>query len=267
MGKLRSRCGVSSKKSTSVAEISASTKMSGKPGDGAFHERKLKKQATVALQRRSVAAFGQEQNLFTAGGDKPTHFLLYLNKNTFVGEAGALLAAEVRLAHEKMTIVLVHEKDEVEHDGCPHDKILQATPEDMISQGLYRKLAIPCEPDPMRSVSLSLVAKAFGAVPVASMLQNLAKGEARKALRQSMAGRSPVGNRSSVKSCSSIGSSLSDKGSGKEKKKSVTIMIEDSGAGATASASSSGDDNSSSQGRDHMPSIETESVTVDIAQI
>ena len=43
---------------------------------------------------------------------RPTHFLLYLNFETFVGEVGARLAEEVRMAREaKLPFVLAHENN------------------------------------------------------------------------------------------------------------------------------------------------------------
>ena len=46
-------------------------------------------------------------------GMKPTHFLLYLNAETFVGEAGLRLAHELRVvrAAKEVPVVMVHEND------------------------------------------------------------------------------------------------------------------------------------------------------------
>ena len=49
----------------------------------------------------------------------PVAVLLYLNSNTFVGEAGLALAQELRMAtRQGVRIVLVHENDPA-LDGCP----------------------------------------------------------------------------------------------------------------------------------------------------
>ena len=103
-----------------------------------------------------------------------THFILLLNKKTFVGDEGQLLAIEVRRALDAwLPIVLVHEEDP-ERDGCPFDHLYHSTPEYLINRGLYKKAAITCQPEPLRSVSLALIAKAMGAVPVQTRLAELA---------------------------------------------------------------------------------------------
>lgn len=55
---------------------------------------------------------------------EPTHFLLYLNKRTFLEAAGEALAAEVRAALDAgLPIAMIHEKDEAhaERRGCAFD--------------------------------------------------------------------------------------------------------------------------------------------------
>ena len=102
-----------------------------------------------------------------------THFLLYLNKHTFVGEEGAQLAEEVRLAIDGgLPMVLVHEEDPA-MDGCHFDELHHNTPEDLTNQGLYKNIAISCKPERLRLVSLSLIAKALGAVPVLTRLEEV----------------------------------------------------------------------------------------------
>ncbi len=52
------------------------------------------------------------------GGQKPSHMILYLNEETFVGEVGENLAAEVREAREAgMPIVMLHQCDPKD-GGC-----------------------------------------------------------------------------------------------------------------------------------------------------
>ena len=59
------------------------------------------------------------------GGQKPSHMILYLNDETFVGEVGEHLAAEVREAREAgMPIVMLHQNDP-EDGGC---EVLPAAP-------------------------------------------------------------------------------------------------------------------------------------------
>lgn len=53
---------------------------------------------------------------------RPTHFLLYLNFETFVGEVGALLAEEVRKAKEaELPFVMAHENDP-NKGGCQFER-------------------------------------------------------------------------------------------------------------------------------------------------
>ena len=97
-----------------------------------------------------------------------THMLLNLNEQTFVGEAGQLLAHEVHMAcAHAIPIVLVHELDQVK-GGCIFDNFFQTTPQDLINDGIYKQIANACHSGPHRSVSLALIAKACGARPVAS---------------------------------------------------------------------------------------------------
>ena len=105
----------------------------------------------------------------------PNAALLYLNRQSFVGLPGQRLAEEIRLALRvsRSSLVLAHELDP-ERGGCSFDALLHNTPEDLISLGLYKKLAVACHPEPLRSVSLTLVAKALGAVPVQPWLQHMA---------------------------------------------------------------------------------------------
>ena len=123
-----------------------------------------------------------------------THMLLYLNQNTFVGEAGQKLAEEVRWALGLFHIVIVHEQD-LERDGCGFDRLLHSTPEDLISLGLYRKAATACLPQPLRSVSLALIAKALGAVPVEPLIKQIVR-QASMFVRGSMQVRSDSYRRS-----------------------------------------------------------------------
>lgn len=94
---------------------------------------------------------------------KSTHVFLYLNDQTFVGEAGDRLAHEIRIAMgANVPIVLVHENDPT-RGGCEFAYFFQTTPEDLIRDGLYKKLAVAFFAEPLREVSLALLAKALGA--------------------------------------------------------------------------------------------------------
>jgi hypothetical protein len=66
---------------------------------------------------------------------RPTHFILYLNADTFVGESGARLAAQVRAARGLgLNMVTVHENDP-QKGGCEFPRFFQTTPEDLIDAG------------------------------------------------------------------------------------------------------------------------------------
>lgn len=97
-------------------------------------------------------------------------FLLYLNKDTFCGDEGRLLASQVRaiLSHnEKLTketsdlrvnIFLAHECD-LGLDGCEFRLFFSTTPNDLIESGIYSQIAIALHAHPFRRVSLSIAAQ------------------------------------------------------------------------------------------------------------
>ena len=74
--------------------------------------------------------------------DGATHFLIYLNEETWTEEAGDKLANEVRLARASgMPILLVHEMDEGS-GAVAFDRFFHVTPEDLVKGGLYKILAL-----------------------------------------------------------------------------------------------------------------------------
>ena len=95
----------------------------------------------------------------------PSHFLLYLSQQTFMGEVGETFAEEVRRAHAAgHTIAMIHETDPQRH-GCEFANFFQSTPQDLIDSGLYKALAVAfMSGEAHRSVSRKLLAKALGAV-------------------------------------------------------------------------------------------------------
>jgi hypothetical protein len=102
--------------------------------------------------------------LSTAPPPTATHFLLYLSHDTFVGEAGERLAAEVRVMMTRdQPIVMLHEND-MDNGGCEFARFFSTTPQDIIAGGLYKALALAYYPGPFRQVSLTLGAKKLGAV-------------------------------------------------------------------------------------------------------
>ena len=94
-----------------------------------------------------------------------THMLLVLNERTFKGDDGDELFDEVVAARNHgVDVVMAHECD-ARRGGCEFVRFFSTTPQMLISDGLYDKLAVACHAEPYRQVSLALVAKALGAEP------------------------------------------------------------------------------------------------------
>ena len=90
----------------------------------------------------------------------PTHLLLYLTYETFVGDLGSEFADEVRFAKAaNIPIVMAHE-NHPEKGGCQFERFFTTTPPDLIQAGLYKQLALPCyEGEQDRRASLATIAK------------------------------------------------------------------------------------------------------------
>jgi len=93
--------------------------------------------------------------------ERATHMLLYLCEESWSEDRLAEQVKEVR--ESRLPIVMAHEND-AERGGCPFSRFFETTPQELIAAGLYRDLAIACFPGLHREVSLSLLAKAIGAV-------------------------------------------------------------------------------------------------------
>ena len=96
-------------------------------------------------------------------------------QKSFLYESGERLAEEVRAARQHgLPIVMAHENDE-ERDGCEFATFFSTTPGDLVSDGLYKALAVAfVHGSAHRQVSLALFAKALGAVPVSTGLDAVA---------------------------------------------------------------------------------------------
>mmetsp|Transcript_35964 Transcript_35964/g.94611 ORF Transcript_35964/g.94611 Transcript_35964/m.94611 type:complete len:193 (+) Transcript_35964:2572-3150(+) len=119
------------------------------------------------------------------GCPQATHFLLYLNEQTFVDDDGAL-AKEVRGARAAgLPVVMIHENDS-SRDGCEFSRFFQTTPNDLINSGLYSSaLAIAfVDGDAHRIVSQKLFAKSLGA----EVLKHAARSSSLRGIRSSSAG-------------------------------------------------------------------------------
>ena len=116
-------------------------------------------------RRKSRSSTGLDRSTARrdASNSKVTHMLLYLTDDVFRGEAGQVLAHEVQQAWaHSIPIVLVHEIDPA-RNGCDFGRFFQTTPQELISAGLYKTIAVACHPLPHRAVSLPMVAVGCGA--------------------------------------------------------------------------------------------------------
>jgi len=126
---------------------------------------------------------------------EPTHFLLYLNKRTFLEGAGTALADEVRAALAAgLPIAMIHEKDEAhtERHGCAFDTFFKTTPQDLLDRNLYKALATAFEGDPeQREVSRMVFAESIGAVKsTAALRMRLTRGKLNEYLSRRSSERS-----------------------------------------------------------------------------
>jgi len=106
----------------------------------------------------------QQTPRFRPGGGRATHFVLYLNRQTFVGAAGVRLADELRAARAAgFRVVMVHENAS-ERDGCAFSHFFGTTPDDLIKGGLFNDLAVALYSGDFQPTSVALVAQKLGAV-------------------------------------------------------------------------------------------------------
>lgn len=138
------------------------------PGAGAFASEL--QQAIEGINITEVPAdLDDTADRSNSSKGKATHFLLYLNCNTFTDKAGTMLASELRKARAgQLPVVMAHEKDP-ERGGCDFARFFWATPADLLDSGLFQALAFAVYPGPRhRAVSLARIGTALGAVPVES---------------------------------------------------------------------------------------------------
>ena len=96
---------------------------------------------------------------------EPTRMLLLLDRNTFVGDEGEALAAQVRAAMARgLPIVTVHTPELPElPDGCLFERLFSTTPADLVAAGLYKAIAVPWFGGPHQLTSCAMVLQALGA--------------------------------------------------------------------------------------------------------
>ena len=100
--------------------------------------------------------------------------MLYLNRETFVGDAGLALAEEVRRARAAgFPLVMLHSTP-ANPDGCEFSRLFATTPHDLIQDGLYKALALALCPEPFFAVSCCLIAREMGAAR-ASVVTDVAR--------------------------------------------------------------------------------------------
>jgi hypothetical protein len=97
-------------------------------------------------------------------GRRNRFFMLYLNQQTWLGAEGGKLADQVRAARaEDITVILVHECDPM-LGGCEFGSLFKTTPQDLISDGLYARIAVAFHTGQHRAVSLCMLAREINAV-------------------------------------------------------------------------------------------------------
>ena len=200
-------------------------------GDGEHTRVETSEIPRSGKKQGSGTSFTRKVDLLTKSSEK-AKFVLYLSRETWLGEAGQALAEEVRLAREGGAhLVMVHSTPD-NADGCEFDHVFSTTPHDLIQDGLYRDLALALHPPPFRQVSACLIARALGATnldsawgPITKLLHRADKDARPPMLCQSSSvGSSP---RSSMRRRSSTG-----KASGS----AVAIQVDGEGAAASPSA-------------------------------
>ena len=130
-----------------------------------------------------------------------SYFLLYLNRDTFVGAQGDALADEIRYIFGLpgggrdvgaelgsnptpcVKVVMMHEQDEG-RGACEFDRFLHVTPKDLVIGGLYKPIALSMYAGEQQVISLAEVCKAMG------MDKALKKSERGMMIRNSLKRRS-----------------------------------------------------------------------------
>ena len=143
--------------------LNFTTTISPPPSFAPFDSSQVGSRDDLRRKSRSSTGLDRSTSRRDASNSKVTHMLLYLTDDVFRGEAGQVLAHEVQQAWaHKIPIVLVHEIDPA-RNGCDFGRFFQTTPQELISAGLYKTIAVACHPLPHRAVSLPMVAVGCGA--------------------------------------------------------------------------------------------------------
>ena len=144
--------------------------------------------ARVLPRAASSKFLGKHHPPAPTANAEATHMVLYLNEQTFAGEAGLILAHELREARRMgLSIEMLHECDP-SRGGCEFAKFFTTTPEDLLVDGLYSKIANALHPGPHREVSFALCAKSLGAVAQGKSIAGAKKELARATKTMSSVG-------------------------------------------------------------------------------
>jgi hypothetical protein len=132
---------------------------------------KIRIRATTGSRTTSVltAYRSQKSPLSVTSGDElppmATHMLLYLNENTWVGEAGEALAEQVRAARDlDFPIVMIHER-RIDYNACEFGHFFQTTPHELIVDGIYKALAVAWHSYPFNLTCAMQVATVIQGLP------------------------------------------------------------------------------------------------------
>ena len=108
--------------------------------------------------------WGARAHTAAEGGGSITHFLLYLNDETFGGMQGEALAQELRAARAAgLVVVLVHEQRS-QFGAVDFDRMFHVTPADLVKDGLYRQIATSLHDSPLHvAVAVALIVEGLGA--------------------------------------------------------------------------------------------------------
>jgi len=154
----------------------------------------IKKSANMAASRSSELSRKpkNDENL-PERLKNPTHMLVYLNSSTFEGSDGKTVASLLRAARfGGLEIILAHEND-ARRGACPFSRFFETTPDDLIRDGLYKKMAVALHPGPHYMVSLAMLGKSLGAVQ---------RGKLGRYLSKVSTNASRAGNLSSIRTSS-----------------------------------------------------------------
>jgi len=122
------------------------------------------------------------------------HFLVYLNSRTWTsGNKSASFAQEVERAKaSNVHLLLVHEMPgiggQAERGGCDFGTFFAcdrgATPQNLLTKGIYNEIAVPLKGGPWRETSMAMLAQAITSTSGETMSEMLARSSTGAMLKQ-----------------------------------------------------------------------------------